>query len=86
MTRISKYRLKANDLRWTCDPNSLGFRTTDEVPCCQEIIGQERALDAIRLGLEIDSPGYNIFVSGLTGTGKTTTLKSLLQSMQRGKN
>ncbi len=86
MTRISRFRIKPNELRWTCNPNSLGFRTTDEIPCCQDIIGQERALDAIRLGLEIESPGYNIFVSGLTGTGKTTTLKSLLQSMQHGKN
>ena len=86
MARPSKFRLNPGELRWTCDPNALGFKTTDEVPCCEEIIGQERALDAIRLGLEIDSPGYNIFVSGLTGTGKTTTLKKLLQSMQQGKN
>lgn len=39
---------------------------------------QERAVRAIRFGLDIASPGYNIYISGLTGTGKTTVIKSFL--------
>jgi len=65
-------------LRWTCDPDSLGFENTGECEQIKGIIGQERALTAIRMGLEISSPGYNIYASGLTGTGKTSTIKTLL--------
>ena len=54
-------------LRWQCDPNSLDFKTTDELKSTKCIIGQERALKAIKLGLEVKSPGYNIYVAGLTG-------------------
>lgn len=82
MNRPSKFQVEPKDLRWRCDPDRLGFETTDDIPCCHDIIGQGRALDAIRLGLEIESPGYNIYVSGLTGTGKSTTIKRLLQSIQ----
>jgi lon-related putative ATP-dependent protease len=83
MQKVSKWELKTGELRWRCRPDRLGFETTEEIPCCQDIIGQDRALAAITLGLEIASPGYNIFVSGLTGTGKSTTIKSLLESMRR---
>jgi len=85
MSDLQNYKISVGELRWRCNPDRLGFETTDEIPCCTDIIGQERAVNAIRLGLEIDSPGYNIYVSGLTGTGKTTTIKQLLQSIQHEK-
>ena len=68
-------------LRWTCDSDSLGFENTGECEQIKGIIGQERALAAIRMGLEIKSPGYNIYASGLTGTGKTSTIKALLSQL-----
>ncbi|MEN6317629.1 MAG: AAA family ATPase [Syntrophaceae bacterium] len=68
-------------LRWTCEPDSLGFENTGECKQITGIIGQERALTAIRMGLEIESPGYNIYASGLTGTGKTSTIKTLLNQL-----
>jgi ATP-dependent Lon protease len=70
-------------LRWRCPPESLSFETTDDVLACEEIIGQERALKAIRLGLEMDSLGYNIFVVGLVGTGRNTTIKCLLEEIDK---
>jgi len=70
-------------LRWRCPPESLPFTTTDEVKACLEIIGQDRALKAIRLGLEMESLGYNIFVVGLVGTGRTTTIKCLLEEIDK---
>ncbi|MFQ5600304.1 MAG: Lon protease family protein [Candidatus Krumholzibacteriia bacterium] len=73
--------LPIEKLRWRCDPKRLGFRTTDDLKVKPEIIGQARALAALRLGLEIDSPGYNIFVVGLTGTGKTTTIRRLFEEL-----
>jgi lon-related putative ATP-dependent protease len=68
-------------LRWQCDPKSFSFKTTEELKSCEDIIGQERALRAIKLGLEVKSPGYNIYVAGLTGTGKTTTIKHILEQI-----
>jgi ATP-dependent Lon protease len=69
-------------LKWTCDPDTLGFENTGECEQIKGIIGQERALSAIRVGLEIESPGYNIYASGLTGTGKTSTIKTLLSQLE----
>ncbi len=68
-------------LRWRCDPNLLPFETTEAIKPCEEIIGQERALEAIHLGLDIGSIGYNIFVTGLAGTGRFTTIKCVLEEM-----
>jgi lon-related putative ATP-dependent protease len=68
-------------LRWRCDPNSLPFETTKAIQPCEEIIGQDRALEAIRVGLDINSIGYNIFVTGLAGTGRFTTIKCVLEEM-----
>ncbi len=68
-------------LRWRCDPNTLAFETTEAVQPCQEIIGQERGLEAIRVGVDINSIGYNIFVTGLAGTGRFTTIKCVLEEI-----
>ncbi len=69
-------------LRWRCDPEALPFETTQTIQACEEIIGQERAQEAIRLGLNIHSVGYNIFVTGLTGTGRFTTIKCILEESE----
>jgi lon-related putative ATP-dependent protease len=68
-------------LRWRCDPKALPFETTQTIQACEEVIGQERAQEAIRLGLNIHSVGYNIFVTGLTGTGRFTTIKCILEEL-----
>ena len=78
---ISRLEMKPDDLRWQCDPDGLGFETTASLESKPNIIGQDRALHAIRLGLELRSPGYNIFVSGLTGVGKLTAIRSELEAM-----
>lgn len=73
--------LKPEDLRWICDPEIFDFDTTKTVKPIEGIIGQERALKALRIGVELKSPGYNIFVTGLSGTGKFTTIKMVLESI-----
>ena len=70
-------------LRWRCDPNSLKFKRTDELEPLQEFIGQDRAMRAISFGLAIDHPGYNIFLTGLSGTGKASIIRSHLESLVR---
>jgi ATP-dependent Lon protease len=72
-------------LRWHCDPDGLGFKTTEQIAVCTQILGQRRAVDALRLGLEIQGLGYNIFVSGPVGTGRTTTVKCLLEETEKNK-
>jgi len=70
-------------LRWRCDPKDLKFTTTDDVEPCDWIIGQDRAVKAIKLGLDIESVGYNIFVTGFVGTGRLTTIKHLLEKLEK---
>ncbi len=71
--------LQPDALRWRCDASVFDFETTAEVEPLQEVIGQERAVRAIELGLNMTSPGYHIFVTGIEGTGKTTIVQDLLQ-------
>ncbi|MEW5901026.1 MAG: ATP-dependent protease, partial [Acidobacteriota bacterium] len=74
--------LPPEKLRWTMNPEAIPFLTTDDCKPCDEIIGQERALRAIKTGLEIKSLGYNIFITGMIGTGRTTTIKQLLERLK----
>lgn len=67
------------ELRSGCAPDSLGFRTTDDLPRLQEVIGQPRAFRAVKLGTEVAGLGYNIFVLGLPGSGKTTLVREFLE-------
>jgi len=75
--------LPVDKLRWRCDPKSLGVKSSSEIKPSREIIGQERALRALRVGLAMKHFGYNIFVTGLSGTGRTTTIKRMLHEFER---
>jgi predicted ATP-dependent protease len=75
--------LPPDRLRRTCDPSQFRFRSTAEIDPLEEVIGQERAVRAIQFGLEMGSAGYNIFVTGLEGTGKTTIVRELVQRHAR---
>lgn len=80
MTRQKKFKeVPVPKLRWRCNPKRLGIRSSQDVKPSKEIIGQERALRSLRLGLEVKHFGYNVFVTGFSGTGRTTTIKRLLQ-------
>jgi ATP-dependent Lon protease len=84
MKTAAKYKeLPAELLRWSCVPENIPFKTSDECKPCEEIIGQGRALKAIRTGLDIKGLGYNIFITGMVGTGRTTTIKKLLEKMEK---
>ena len=71
--------LSSEELYRCCDEKIFAFNTTEELPELMETIGQERALDAIDFGLNLESKGFNIFILGENGTGKTATIKSLLK-------
>lgn len=74
----NKFELQASALRLTCDPKSFKFKNTSEVKPLDTVIGQERAVQAIDFGLNMKDPGYNIFVTGLAGTGKSTIVRDLV--------
>lgn len=72
-------KLDAKKLYRHCDPKSLGFKTTDDLSPLNDIIGQERAVKALELGLGIRDRRYNIYVAGDPGTGKTSIVKTFLE-------
>jgi len=76
-------RLAPEALSRITDPNSLAFETTDELKCKPVTIGQDRAVQALRFGLEMQGAGYNIFMMGEEGTGRTTILHQVLAAYAR---
>ncbi|MGI6318905.1 MAG: AAA family ATPase [Firmicutes bacterium] len=67
-----KKGLQPDKLCKKCDAALFEFETTEEIIPLEGIIGQERAVKAVEFGLGIKRHGYNIFITGLTGTGKTS--------------
>ena len=77
-------RLKVSELRWRCPSSwvpAANSRGTGQDPL-PGLIGQERALDALEMGLAVTAPGYNVFVSGLSTTERTETVRLLLEQMK----
>ncbi len=77
----SQFKVPAEMLTWRCDMSLLPFTCTADMTPLEDFIGQERAIRAIEFGLGVNKPGFNIFVTGLTGTGKTTIIKSFLKKV-----
>ncbi|MHC5081958.1 MAG: Lon-like protease helical domain-containing protein, partial [Planctomycetota bacterium] len=82
MAGVSKFEIPPAQLRWVCKPSQFKFKSTSELEPIGDSVGQERALRAFKLGLALFKPGYNIFVSGLTGSGKTSTVKNILEQVK----
>ena len=76
MTQIKT--LKASELRSFCRQTEFAFSTTDDLPDFEGMLGQERAVDALSFAVEMDKPGYNMYLMGSTGLGKHTLLKRFL--------
>jgi len=71
--------LAANSLYTTCNLDQFDFDTTDQLDELQEVIGQDRAIQALQLGVDIQHEGYNLFVLGPTGLGKHTVVRDYLE-------
>ena len=63
------------------DPTQLGFEDTSELEPLTDIIGQERAVEALEFGLSMKSPGFNLYVSGPVGTGKATLVRQMVKRL-----
>ncbi|OPY36424.1 MAG: Archaeal Lon protease [Methanoregula sp. PtaU1.Bin051] len=77
--------LPAKDLRAIYPPSKVGCATTETLTATEEIIGQDRALTALRFGLGIREQGFNIYVAGLPGTGRRTAVKKFLSELAKTK-
>ncbi len=71
--------LTSDEVRRICDPEDLQFEKLVECGPLKEIIGQGRAVEALQFGLDIPDQGFNVYVAGRPGTGKTTAVKSFLE-------
>ena len=67
-------------LRRTCDPEQFDFETTEELATLKSIVGQDRAVQAIRFGIGIATQGYNLFALGSPGVGKFSVIQRFLQT------
>jgi len=73
--------LDYTQLKRICNPSDFGFKTTAELETWEGIIGQERAVKAFNLGLAVKMKGYNIYMSGSSGTGKTTYARTNIEKL-----
>ena len=71
-------RLKSDQLYTKCDPKKFKFSSTAELEERLSALGQDRALSAVEIGINIQSKGYNLFCLGPEGTGKTSLVKRVL--------
>jgi len=73
--------LPPEKLRWHCDPDRIPFETTAEVEPTVNDMGQERAMRALRMGVELKASGYNLFVCGLSGTSRGGMIVRMVEEM-----
>src|SRR6202162_4304666 len=73
-------KLPAAKLRWRCDLSRIPFETTAQAELREGFIGQDRALRALKMGVELSAPGYNVFVCGLAGTSRGGTIASMIEN------
>ncbi|KYK37193.1 MAG: AAA family ATPase [Theionarchaea archaeon] len=76
-------KLSPGALRKEIDPETMHCRTTEELSPLEGIIGQERAVRALKFGLDIKEHGFNIYVAGPPGTGKETAVKDFLEELAK---
>src|SRR5512134_186419 len=76
--------LGPDELRKPCDPERFRFVTTREVVPLAGIIGQARALESIDFGLDMHGLGFNIYVLGESGTGKTSAIRAFVSEKAKG--
>jgi ATP-dependent Lon protease len=73
--------LAAPKLRWRCELSRIPFETTAQAPRREGFVGQERALRALKMGVELSAPGYNVFVCGLAGTSRGGTIAHMIEKL-----
>ncbi|MBU1627391.1 AAA family ATPase, partial [bacterium] len=79
---IDKFKVSLQDLRWHPDLAGFNFGADNKLEPVSETIGQKRAIKALKMGTQIRSPGFNVFVTGLVGTGRKSTIRKILEEIK----
>ncbi len=85
-SKLKLSKLKEIDRKfidYTINTKFPNVKTSNDIKPCRDIIGQERAIESLKTGLNVKSKGYNIFVTGPSGTGRTTTIELLLKQLHQ---
>lgn len=78
---MKKNELSYKELKNICNPNTFKFETTDELDGIDSIYGQDRGIKALEFGLSVDSKGYNLYIEGPSGVGKTMYTKKYVTKL-----
>ena len=81
----SKWRLEPGDLKVKYNMDDFDFKSTQDLKPLNGIIGQERAAKALSFGLKMKAKGYNIFVAGISGTGRSSYTHSMVSKIAQNK-
>ena len=79
----NKNELNFKNLKMSCDPSIFNFKTTEELENITTGIGQERGIKALEFGLQVDVKGYNLYLEGPSGVGKTMYTKNYLDTISK---
>jgi lon-related putative ATP-dependent protease len=85
LVRLMVQPLDITQYRNAYEPEKVQCASTEEMQPMEEIIGQERALRALRFGLEIHESGFNVYTAGAQGTGRMTAVRSFLDELAKAK-
>lgn len=78
---MKKNELSYKELKKYCNPNTFKFETTNELDGLDSIYGQDRGIKALEFGLSVDSKGYNLYIEGPSGVGKTMYTKKYVNKV-----
>ena len=81
----NNFEIPYKNLKYTCDPSVFKFTTTADVKSNYKGLGQQRGIASLEFGLSVDTKGYNVYLEGPTGSGKTTYTKEYLDKISRTK-
>ncbi len=79
----NKNEISYKNLKMVCDPEMFGFETTENLETITTGIGQDRGIKALEFGLNVDVKGYNIYVEGPSGVGKTMYTLNYLKKIAK---
>lgn len=78
-----KNELSYRDLKMTCNTNLFHFETTEELESINTGIGQDRGIKALEFGINVNVKGYNLYLEGPSGVGKTMYTKNYLDRISK---
>ncbi|MEG1410714.1 MAG: AAA family ATPase [Terrisporobacter sp.] len=83
MFNLDKFKLDTTKLKYSFNLDDINFNSTEEIEPIREIIGQQRAVQALEFGLKMKQKGYNIYAAGCSGTGRNSYTNMLINKIKK---